>query len=74
MKTITLTINTYSKSFAIRMAVKDRIETLEKLVKASLSNEVIDIFRQELKELQDMRDELEECFSISTACDTKYPN
>lgn len=61
MKAITLKIDTYRKSIAIRMAVKDRIETLHKIVSSSsLSDKVKDLFREELVELEIMHKHLED--------------
>jgi hypothetical protein len=59
MKAINLTIDTYTKSIAIRMAVADRIKTLSELLSnTGLSDEVKAIFGKDLAELESMHKQL----------------
>jgi hypothetical protein len=60
MKTVTLTIDTYNKSFALHAAVKGRIDHLSELLSSKgLSGEVKDIFRKDLAELKAMQKQLD---------------
>jgi hypothetical protein len=62
MKAITLKIDTYAKSFAIRMAISHRIETLSTMITefSGLSDEVKQIFREDRRELLAIQKQLED--------------
>ncbi len=62
MKAITLTIDTYAKSLAIRTAISRRIETLSTMISESsvLSDEVKQIFREDRRELEAIQRQLED--------------